>query len=123
MTKQKKPIPFEFILDYLFPFVPEIKPMFGSFAFYNGKKIVLIVRDKKDDPEMNGVWVATSKEHHESLRKELPSLSSIPLLGKGETNWQLIPAGADDFEAAVIHVCELVKKGDKRIGTIPKKKK
>jgi hypothetical protein len=120
---QKKSIPFEFILDYLFPFVPEIKQMFGSFSLYRGEKIVLILRDKEDEPEMNGVWVATKKEHHESLRKELPSLASIPLLGKGETNWQMIPKDADDFESAAIHVCELVKKGDKRIGTVPKKRK
>jgi hypothetical protein len=122
-VKTKRPIPFEFILDYLFPFVPQIKQMFGSFSLYRGEKILLVLREKEKDPEMNGVWVATKKEHHESLRMELPSLCAIPLLGKGETNWQLIPPDAEDFESSVIHLCELIKKDDKRIGTIPKKRK
>ena len=119
----KKPIPFEFILDYLYPIIPVVKPMFGSYALYSGEKIILILREKDNHTEDNGVWLATSSEHHQSLKKEFPSMRSIELLGNGETNWQIIPVEAHDFESSVIRVCELVKKGDKRIGKIPKQKK
>ena len=97
--------------------------MFGCHALYVGEKIILILRERKDHTEDNGVWIATSSEHHASLKKEFPSLRSIQVLGEKETEWQNISAGADDFESSVIRICELIKKGDKRIGKIPKRKK
>lgn len=47
----------------------------------------------------------------------------IRLLGNGETNWQNIPADAEDFEESVFRACALIQKHDKRIGKIPKAKK
>ena len=120
--KQKKRIPFEFVIDYLNSKNPVVKPMFGCFGIYINEKIVLVLRDRKDHPSANGVWLATSKEHHESLRKEFPSMHSIKIFGKGETNWQIIPAKADDFESSAIRACELILQGDARIGKIPKAK-
>ena len=120
-----KNIPFEFVLDYLFPLEPVIKPMFGCHALYLGEKIVLILRERKDNPEANGVWLATIPEHHQSLKKEFPSMRSISLFtdGTAETAWQMLPVDADDFESSVILACELIKHGDKRIGKVPKPKK
>ena len=121
----QKKIPFEFVLDYLHPLEVTIKPMFGCHAIYSGGKILLIVRKKEDHTDANGVWIATGKEHHESLKKVLPSMHSVYILsdGKGETGWQMIHEDADDFEEAVTKVCELILKGDERIGKIPKAKK
>ncbi len=121
----KKKIPFEFILDYLHPLEVTIKPMFGCHAIYAGGKILLIVRKKEDHKDANGVWIATGKEHHESLKKDLPGMHSVYILsdGKGETGWQMIHEEANDFEEAVIKVCELISKGDERIGKIPKARK
>jgi hypothetical protein len=119
----KKPIPFAFILDYLYPIVPRVNPMFGCYALYSGEKIILIVRERENHPEDNGVWVATQQEFHASLKKELPSLRTIQVLGEKETQWQCIPADSVTFETEVIRACELIKQGDKRIGKIPKKKR
>ncbi|TAL62745.1 MAG: hypothetical protein EPN85_01910 [Bacteroidetes bacterium] len=121
----KKKIPFQFILDYLHPLDITIKPMFGCHAIYAGGKILLIARKKEDHKDANGVWIATGKEHHESLRKELPGMHSVYVLsnGKSETGWQMIHEDADDFEEAVTRVCELILKGDDRIGKIPKSRK
>jgi hypothetical protein len=119
----KKPIPFDFVLDYLYPLQVTIKSMFSVYAIYINDKIVLGLRDRPKNIESNGVWVATSKEHHESLREELPSLTAIPVLGSGETGWQLLSAYDDDFETQVITICEMIKKNDPRIGKIPKPKK
>jgi hypothetical protein len=68
------------------------------------------------------VWVATSTEHHKSLKKELPSLCSIPIYSDKikESEWRLLPDNADDFESSVIKVCDLIKHSDQRIGRIPK---
>ena len=114
--------PFPFILDELTPLSPRIKPMFGCYAVYVGPRIMLVLRKRKEHPGDNGVWVATSKDHHKSLRKELPGMRTIRLLGKGTTNWQVLPDGHPDFEASVMRACELIQGGDPRIGKIPKSK-
>jgi len=96
--------------------------MFGCHALYIGRKICLILRKRTSHPSINGVWIATSKEHHESLKKELPSMRSITLLGRAPTNWQMIRESSATFEEEVIRACEFVKRGDKRIGKVPKRK-
>ncbi len=120
-----KNIPFDFVFDYLTPPKVIVKPMFGLWAIYVGDKIVLMLRQKKDFGDTNGVWIATSEEYHESLKKNFPSLCSISnyLKGKTETEWQLLSENADDFESSVIKVCEFIKLGDHRIGRIPKYRK
>lgn len=100
--------------------------MFGCHAIYSGEKIMVILRNKEDvHPECNGVWIATSNEHHASLKKEFPMMTSIALLtvpGR-ETEWQMIPIADDNFESAVLQLCEMIRRGDERIGRIPKAKK
>jgi len=116
-----KKVPFEFVLEVLGRANPRIRPMFGCQAIYLGEKIVLILRMRKDYQEDNGVWIATTPEHHVSLRKDFPSLRSIRLLeARGSTSWQNLPLEADDFEETVIKACEFILKGDVRIGKIPK---
>ena len=123
--RMKKKIPFDFILDLLHPLEITIKPMFGCHAIYSGGKILLIVRKKQDHEDANGVWIATRKEHHDSLRKELPNMKSVYVLsdGKNETGWQMIREDEDDFEESVTKICEMILNKDQRIGKIPKAKR
>jgi hypothetical protein len=125
-VKQRKPVPHEFVLDALAPFSPRTRPMFGCLAIYVEDKIVLILREKdkrnKDKPDQttdNGVWLATTEEHHQSLRRDFPSMRSIKVLGKKVTGWQVLPSDAEDFEVAALRACELVLAGDPRIGKVP----
>jgi len=120
--RKKKPIPFEFVLEELDRLGPWTRPMFGCTAVYVEEKIMFILRDKKSDTD-NGVWVATTKEHHASLLRELPSLRSIRVLGAGVTGWQILPADSDDFEESVLRACAMVRSGDPRIGKVPGAKK
>ncbi len=119
MTPKKKP-PFSFIIDYLAHKEPVVKPMFGCHAIYIGRKIVLMLRKRSTHRTVNGIWIATGKEHHERLKKLLPSMKSIDVLGNGETNWQMIPERAKDFESSALILCELIDKGDPSVGKIPK---
>ena len=119
VTKRRKPIPHEFVLDALAPLSPETRPMFGCVAVYVEDKIIFALRDKPESQSDNGVWLATTVEHHESLRREFPSMRSIRVLGKKVTGWQVLPADAPDFEAAAMRACELVLAGDTRIGKVP----
>ena len=82
MPKHRKPIPHAFVLDAIATLSPYTRPMFGCLAIYVRDKIVLILRDKPTDTADNGVWLATTQEHHQSLRHEFPNMRSIQVLGK-----------------------------------------
>jgi hypothetical protein len=118
-VQQRKPIPHAFVLDAIASLSPYTRPMFGCLAVYVQDKIVLILRDKPTNKSDNGVWLATTKEHHDSLRREFPNMRSIQVLGKPVTGWQVLPADATDFEAAALRACDLVLAGDARIGKVP----
>ena len=122
-AKKQKPLPHPFVLDALEAAHPETRPMFGCIAVYVGEKIMLVLRDKAGADPDNGVWVATILEHHESLRRELPSLRSITVFGSGVTGWQVLPDDAPDFEESVLRVCEMILVGDPRVGKIPGERK
>jgi hypothetical protein len=118
-VKQRKRIPHEFVLGAVAALLPRTRPMFGCLAVYVEEKIVLILRDKSDQSTDNGVWLATTVQHHESLRREFPNMRSIQVLGKKVTGWQLLPADAADFEESALRACELVVARDPRIGKVP----
>jgi hypothetical protein len=115
--------PFDFVLEELAPLAPVTRPLFGCLAVYIGEKIVLALRRKDVHTEDNGVWVATTAEHRESLKAELPSLRSIQLFGDGPTGWQVVPEDSPDFTSEVYLACELIRRGDPRIGKVPKPKR
>jgi hypothetical protein len=121
--KHRKALPYEFVLDALAPLSIETRPMFGCLAVYVGDKIVLILREKHNESADNGVWLATTQEQHDSLRREFPNMRSIQLLGKETTCWQVLPADAPDFEEAALRACELVVARDPRIGKVPKSRR
>jgi len=117
--KRRKAVPHEFVLDALAALSPRTRPMFGCLALYVDDKIVLILRDKPNQTADNGVWLATTAEHHESLRRDFPNMRSIQVLGKKVTGWQVLPADAPDFEEAALRACDLVVARDPRIGKVP----
>lgn len=117
--KPRKATPHEFVLEALSPLSPVTRPMFGCLAVYVQEKIVLILRDKSGSPEDNGVWLATTHEYHQSLRRDFPNMRSIKVLGKKITGWQVLPVDAPDFEEAARLACDLVLARDPRIGKIP----
>jgi hypothetical protein len=121
--ERRKSPPFEFVLDALIRMSPTTKSMFGCLAVYVDEKIVLILRDRAESPVDNGVWLATTAEHHASLRREFPRMRSIRLFGTEVTHWQVLPADAPDFEEMAGRACELIRARDPRIGKVPKRRR
>jgi hypothetical protein len=119
-VKRKKPIPYVFVLDAIAALSPETRSMFGSLAVYVGDTIVFILREKRNGSPDDGVWLATTAEHHESLRGDFPNMRSIGVFGTEVTSWQVLPADAPDFEEAALRACEFVVARDPRIGKVPK---
>ena len=120
--KRKKSAPHQFVLDAIAGLFPRTRPMFGCTAVYIEEKIVMILRDKPNQEADNGVWIATSAEHHGSLRPEFPYMRSVRVFGKKVTDWQVLPLEAPDFEKAAMRACELILAGDPRIGKVPGEK-
>ncbi len=121
-VRQRNPIAFEFVLDALGDLDYQVRPMFGATALYRGEKIMLILREKEEYSDDNGVWLATGPEHHESLRENFPSMRPIRIFGAGPTSWQNLPAESADFESEALKACELILQGDPRVGKIPVRK-
>lgn len=115
-------IPYDFILDYLLRIETTVKPFFGMFSIYNGQKLLLILRDRRNEPELNGIWVPTNKESLESLKAELPALRQIYGIGKAKSAavWLLLPDTSADFERTAIALCDLLVRHDTRIGRLSK---
>jgi hypothetical protein len=122
-VKRIKTVPYAFVLDAIAALSPETRPFFGCLAVYVGDKIVLALREKNNATADNGVWLATTQEHHESLRFEFPNMRSIGVLGRDVTHWQILPADAPDFEEAALRACELIVARDERIGKVPKSRR
>ena len=120
VLEHEKNIPFEFVLDHLYQASPVIKRMFGCVAVYINERMVLVLRQREDHPEDNGVWLVTEKAHHFSLKQEFSSLRTIKLFGAEVSSWQLLAADQDDFEELVIKACDLILMGDHRIGKLEK---
>jgi hypothetical protein len=119
---RRKAVPHPFVLDAIAAIAPRTRSMFGCLAIYVGDKIVLLLRDRSSETADNGVWLATTAEHHESLHREFPNMRSIRLFGEAVTGWQVLPVDAADFEESAIRACELVIRRDPRIGKVPKGK-
>ncbi len=120
--KKQKVIPFEFVLEEIDSLAPYTKPMFGAYGVYVENKIIFILRKKEKSNSDDGIWLATTEAHHNSLRNEFPNMRSIEVFGPGPTGWQVLPENSDDFEASAMKACQLVLNRDPRIGKIPKTK-
>lgn len=115
-------MPFDFLLDYL-PVNVITRPAVGMYYIYWEKKIVLILRKLSKNSHQNGLWIATRREDHASLKADIPAITDF-VFDEGEvfeSAWLLLSDGHDDFETAAISICELISHRDKRIGkTTPK---
>jgi len=119
---RRRSLPHEFVLEALAPLSPWTRPMFGCLAIYIEDRIVMILRDKAGTDDDNGVWIATTLAHHESLRQLFPRMRSVSVFGKAVTDWQVLPADEPDFEAAARRACQLILARDPRIGKVPRRK-
>jgi hypothetical protein len=120
----KRQTPFQFVLDELIPIRPAIKQAFGFTYVYLDQKLLLSLRESPKQPQDNGVWIYTQAEHIESLRREFPLLPRRCFWksSKSGNGWVILASRLDDFEEYTFKVCELVLRGDQRIGRVSRGK-
>ena len=78
---------------------------------YRGKKIMLILRKRQNEPELNGIWIAANKTKSPKPGTNEVTRICSPFSVKGEDlygNWLLIKDDADELEEAAIKVCGLI---------------
>jgi hypothetical protein len=113
----KKTMPFDFLLDYL-PATVIIRPAIGMYYIYLEGKIVLILRKLNKNNQHNGLWIATQKADHASLKADIPAITDFVFDESEfyESAWLQLKDDHDDFEEAAIRICDLISHRDKRIG-------
>ncbi len=83
--------------------------------FVDGKN-VLLLREREDHPEFNGVFVATQPQYFEALRDEIHASNMEFDLDGSHHSWIFISEDLEDFADKLKIACELIKNGDSRIG-------
>ena len=114
----RKHDPFPFVLEELISIRPTIKRMFGFTNVYLDERLLFSLRDSVKQPGSNGMWLYTTTEHVESLGREFPQLPKRQLWRSGKNAWVVLASRLEDFEEYAFKACELILKGDQRIGRI-----
>src|SRR5687768_14129828 len=109
-------LPYSFVLKELFPVRPIIKKMLGGHLLYAGGKLILFLRERDNQPEFNGVFIANKPEHFGALKKKIHDSKMEFDLDGTKDSWIFISEDLVDFEEKVKKACLMVKNGDERIG-------
>ncbi len=119
----KRQAPFQFVLAELSPLRPVVRQMFGFTYVYLADKLLLSLRQSVKQPNYNGVWLYTQAEHIASLRQEFPLLPRRYFWRstKSGAGWIILAAGWEDFEEYAYRACELILRGDQRLGRVTRR--
>ena len=121
--------PFEFILDALEGLDLHTRRMFGCTAIYVGEKIMFVMYKPEQNETASGlkkdigIWVCIPKEYTLEMKAAFPQLKGVSFFEDENSAWQCLPESHPDFEELALKFCKIIKKGDPRIGRIPKPKK
>jgi hypothetical protein len=109
-------VPYDFVLKELYPLRPKIKKMLGGYMLLLGKKMIFFLREKEEQIEFNGVFVATEPEHFAALQNEIHTSKMVFDFDGTKDSWLFISEDLDDFEQKVKKACEMIKSRDERMG-------
>ena len=125
-SKHRLNVPHAFVLETLAPLHPEVQRMFSGFAIYSGNRLLMMLRDRLESPQDNGIWLVLAEgvdPADESLRREFPSIRRIELLRSKIAHWLLLPSDDAAFEHLALHACDLILRHDPRLGRIPQSRR
>ncbi|RMB57618.1 hypothetical protein EAX61_10920 [Dokdonia sinensis] len=109
---------YDFIIDLLYPLELRQRKMFGVDAYYIEDKMVFALREKNHNIIDNGIWIATTKQHHQKLKHTFKTIKPIETIGI--KSWLMLPASSDIFEYEVQLLVHLIRMRSPLIGIIPK---
>lgn len=79
----------------------------------------MIVRGKRKDTEDNGVWLATTEQHHEGLTPRVPEHAIHSCTREGSNGLAGHSGRRRGFRGGGARACDLVMAGEPRIGKVP----
>lgn len=109
-------VPYDFVLQALYPLRPRVVKMLGGYGLYREKTLLLFLRNGENQPEFNGVFIATHPPYFASLQKDIHESKMEFDLDGSTDSWIFVSEDLNDFEAKVNTACALIKAGDVRIG-------
>lgn len=92
------------------------RKLFSFDAAYLDGRLYLAVAAGEEP--WNGLLVCTSREHHESMRRQFPQLVSHEVLGK----WLYVSQSHAEFESVALDLAMLARRRDPRLGVESKVK-
>jgi hypothetical protein len=114
----RRSLPFPFIIDELEPLRPTVRSVFGFTHVYLEDKLLFSLRDAATRPGSNGMWLYTTTEHADALAREFPELPRRQIWRSGKKAWIILASRLPDFEEQAFRACELILRGDQRIGRL-----
>lgn len=117
----KRQVPFPFVLEELASLRPTVKKVFGFTHVYLEDKLLFSLRDATTQRGSNGMWLYTTTEYVDSLGAEFRELPRRQLWRSGKNAWVILASRLGDFEENALRACELILRGDQRIGRLSRK--
>ena len=117
-ASQRRSLPFPFIIDELEPLRPTVRNVFGFTHVYLEDKLLFSLRDAATRTGSNGMWLYTTTENADSLANEFPDLPRRQIWRSGKKAWVILASRLGDFEENALRACELILRGDRRIGRV-----
>lgn len=120
-ASQRRPIPFPFIIDELESLRPTVRNVFGFTHVYLEDKLLFSLRDAPTRAGSNGMWLYTTTEHADSLAQEFADLPRRQIWRSGKKAWIVLASRLGNFEEYALKACELILRGDQRIGRLSRR--
>ena len=92
--------------------------MLGGYALILKDDILLLLRERENQPEFNGVFVPTEPQFFDELSREIYSSNMEFDIDGAPHTWIFISEDLTNFHEVLKKACELIKAGDKRIGKL-----
>ena len=119
--QSKKQVPFPFIIDELESLRPTVRSVFGFAHVYLDDKLLFSLRDAPTRTGSNGMWLYTTTEHADSLAAEFSDLPRRQIWRSGKKAWIVLATRLGNFEEQAFKACELILRGDQRIGRVSRR--
>ncbi len=74
------------------------------------------MRERDNEPEFNGIFVATQPEFFDALQNEIHVSNMNFDLDGDAHSWIFLSEDLEDFDEKVKKTCEMIKANDERIG-------
>lgn len=90
--------------------------MLGCYGLFVDQKLLMLLRERENEPEFNGIFIATQPQFFDALQNDIhTSNMTFDLDGVGHS-WIFLSEDLEDFHEKLQKTCDMIKANDERIG-------